>query len=480
MIATGGGAVVDPAQPLAAAARPRAGLARRPAGGACPAAAAEPERAAAHRRPRPDRCGPRPRCRPRALLRGGPPPERGGRGRLRDGRRRPARRRRSDAGHGAAARRHATRADHARRPARRAGARRGAARRRARRGRSCSRSPWRGRRSRRRSSRRSTGADCRCRSSCCPPARPPRRCRSSRPSTRELARLRVERREPIVAVGGGALGDAAGFAAAVYLRGVPVIHVPTTLVAQIDSSIGGKTAVDLPEGKNLVGAFHQPAAVIVDVSFLATLPERERRAALAEAVKMAALGDERLFALLESDGEAIATGAPSAFESGALAELVERAGVGEGRGRQRGRARAGRPDHAQPGPLARPRVRGRGRLRRAAPRRGRRVRASRRDPDRVAARRHAAGARPADRTRCSRRSASATTPLDLDPARVSEALATDKKHAAGHLQWVLPTEDGVTIRTDVPVRWSEETAAEVMRGTSRSRRRRRAPGEVPA
>ena len=68
----------------------------------------------------------------------------------------------------------------------------------------------------------------------------------------------MERAEPIIAVGGGALGDAAGFLAATYLRGMPVIHVPTTLVAQIDSSIGGKTGVDLPEGKNLVGAFHQP------------------------------------------------------------------------------------------------------------------------------------------------------------------------------------------------------------------------------
>ena len=83
---------------------------------------------------------------------------------------------------------------------------------------------------------------------------------------RELARLRAERGDPLVAIGGGALGDAAGFLAATWLRGVPVIHVPTPLVAQVDASIGGKTAVDLPEGKNLVGAFHQPAAVVVDVA----------------------------------------------------------------------------------------------------------------------------------------------------------------------------------------------------------------------
>ena len=93
-------------------------------------------------------------------------------------------------------------------------------------------------------------------------------------AARELARLRVERSEPIVAIGGGALGDAAGFLAATYLRGIPIMHVPTTLVAQIDSSIGGKTGVDLPEGKNLVGAFHQPAAVVIDVALLSTLPER--------------------------------------------------------------------------------------------------------------------------------------------------------------------------------------------------------------
>ena len=129
----------------------------------------------------------------------------------------------------------------------------------------------------------------------------------------------------IVAIGGGALGDAAGFLAATWLRGVPLIHVPTTLVAQIDSSIGGKTGVDLPEGKNLVGAFHQPTAVIIDIAFLRSLPERQRRAALGEAVKMAALGDERLFALLETDGEAIASGDAAAFDSGAVAEVVERA-----------------------------------------------------------------------------------------------------------------------------------------------------------
>ncbi len=145
-------------------------------------------------------------------------------------------------------------------------------------------------------------------------------------AARELAALRVDRSEVLVAIGGGALGDAAGFLAAIYLRGVAFIDVPTTLVAQIDSSIGGKTGVDLPEGKNLVGAFHQPSAIVIDIDLLRTLPERQLRAALGEAVKMAILGDERLFALLEADGPAIACRDAAAFASGAVAELVERAG----------------------------------------------------------------------------------------------------------------------------------------------------------
>src|SRR4029077_12992986 len=144
-------------------------------------------------------------------------------------------------------------------------------------------------------------------------------------AARALAAIRAERREPLIAIGGGALGDAAGLLAALWQRGVPVIHVPTTLVAQIDSAIGGKTAVDRPEGKNLLGTFHQPAAVVIDVGFLRSLPERQRRAALGEAVKMATLGNERLFGLLERDGEAIAMGDDEAFATGAVAELVERA-----------------------------------------------------------------------------------------------------------------------------------------------------------
>ena len=141
---------------------------------------------------------------------------------------------------------------------------------------------------------------------------------------RRLARLHVDRKETLVAVGGGALTDAAGFVAATFLRGVPIIQVPTTLVGQIDAALGGKTAVDIPEGKNLVGAFHQPAAFIADVSFNATLPKRQRRAALGEVVKMAVLGDERLMDLVETEGAEFVHGGTGAIESGAIAEMVER------------------------------------------------------------------------------------------------------------------------------------------------------------
>jgi 3-dehydroquinate synthetase/shikimate kinase len=141
---------------------------------------------------------------------------------------------------------------------------------------------------------------------------------------RTLAQHGLERRDPVVAIGGGALGDAAGLAAATYLRGVPLIHVPTTLVAQIDSAIGGKTAIDLPEGKNLVGAFYQPAGVAIDVAYLRSLPARHRRAALGEAIKYALLGDEALLGLLDVHLDRFARGDRHSLASGALAELVER------------------------------------------------------------------------------------------------------------------------------------------------------------
>ncbi|HRQ64458.1 MAG TPA: 3-dehydroquinate synthase [Xanthomonadaceae bacterium] len=120
-----------------------------------------------------------------------------------------------------------------------------------------------------------------------------------------LARLGAQRDATIVALGGGVIGDLAGFAAACWMRGVRFVQIPTTLLAQVDASVGGKTAVNLPEGKNLVGAFHQPAGVICDIDTLATLPDREYRAGLAEVVKYGAIRDEGFFAWLERHAAAL-------------------------------------------------------------------------------------------------------------------------------------------------------------------------------
>src|SRR5262252_10335608 len=109
----------------------------------------------------------------------------------------------------------------------------------------------------------------------------------------------LDRSSTVVAVGGGAVGDLAGFVAATYMRGINFVQVPTTLLAQVDAAIGGKTGIDHPRGKNLIGAFHQPRFVLADVDTLATLPRRELVAGLAEVIKYGVIGDADLFADIE-------------------------------------------------------------------------------------------------------------------------------------------------------------------------------------
>jgi shikimate kinase/3-dehydroquinate synthase len=113
--------------------------------------------------------------------------------------------------------------------------------------------------------------------------------------------LRLDRDGTVVALGGGCVTDVAGFAAATYLRGIPWVAVPTTLVGQVDAAIGGKTGIDLPEAKNLVGAFHWPVRTVIDPALLATLPDRERREGMAEVVKTGLLAGEPLWELPQAE-----------------------------------------------------------------------------------------------------------------------------------------------------------------------------------
>ncbi|WP_374571395.1 3-dehydroquinate synthase [Phenylobacterium sp.] len=128
-----------------------------------------------------------------------------------------------------------------------------------------------------------------------------------------LLALELDRGDLIVAFGGGVVGDLAGFAAAIYKRGIDFVQIPTTLLAQVDSSVGGKTAIDTPRGKNLIGAFHQPRLVLADLDVLATLPVREMRAGYAEVIKYGLLGDFSFFQRLEADGAAVLAREPQAL-----------------------------------------------------------------------------------------------------------------------------------------------------------------------
>ncbi len=138
------------------------------------------------------------------------------------------------------------------------------------------------------------------------------------PLSERLLELGLERGDLVVAFGGGVMGDLAGFAAAILRRGVRFVQIPTTLLAQVDSSVGGKTGIDTPQGKNLIGAFHQPSLVIADTDTLRTLPDREMRAGYAEVAKYGLLGDAAFFAWLEQSWRSV-----FAFEEAALTRAIE-------------------------------------------------------------------------------------------------------------------------------------------------------------
>lgn len=151
-----------------------------------------------------------------------------------------------------------------------------------------------------------------------PPGEATKSFRQLEPLCERLLELGLERGDLVVALGGGVIGDLAGFAAAILRRGVRFVQIPTSLLAQVDSSVGGKTGIDTPQGKNLIGAFHQPGLVLADTDTLRTLPERELRAGYAEVAKYGLLGDAPFFAWLERHHPSV-----FALEAEALTRAVE-------------------------------------------------------------------------------------------------------------------------------------------------------------
>lgn len=142
-----------------------------------------------------------------------------------------------------------------------------------------------------------------------------------------LLALGVTRKDHVVALGGGVVGDLVGFACAVTKRGVGFVQVPTTLLAQVDSSVGGKTAINTRAGKNLIGAFHQPSLVLIDPDVLASLPDREMRAGYAEVLKYGLLGDAEFFGWLEEHGAAVLARDPTAIEQAIATSIAMKARI---------------------------------------------------------------------------------------------------------------------------------------------------------
>jgi len=142
-----------------------------------------------------------------------------------------------------------------------------------------------------------------------------------------LLEAKVERRTHLIALGGGTIGDLTGFAAAIVMRGLEFVQIPTTLLAQVDSSVGGKTGINTPRGKNLVGSFHQPRLVLADTAVLSTLPRRELLAGYAEVVKYGLIADLDFFTWLESHGPAVIDGDPAARQHAVMTSCAAKAAI---------------------------------------------------------------------------------------------------------------------------------------------------------
>jgi 3-dehydroquinate synthase len=256
---------------------------------------------------------------------------------------------------------------------------------------------------------------------------------------------RVERRDAILALGGGVVGDMAGFVAATILRGIAFVQLPTTLLAQVDASIGGKVAVDHPRGKNLIGAFHQPSLVVADTDTLATLPPRELAAGWAEVVKTGVILDADLFALLEHEADSLRQARPGPTET-AIRRCMQLKGevVGEDE-RESGRRAILNYGHTVGHAVEAATAYGRYLH-------GEAVAIGLRAAAHIAA---AKGRFPVDAAArqaalLARFGLPATAP-GVDRAAVRAAMGLDKKSRAGRLAWVLPTRLGhADVFRDVP------------------------------
>jgi 3-dehydroquinate synthase len=249
----------------------------------------------------------------------------------------------------------------------------------------------------------------------------------------------LHRGQSVMAVGGGVVTDTVGFAAAVYLRGVPWLAVPTTLLAMVDAAIGGKTGVNLDEGKNLVGSFWAPRLVVVDVTTLATLPERELRAGMAEVVKAAWIGDHELLELLPRPLDGYGSASPEAWQELVLRAMRVKAEVVASDEREAGARRALNLGHSL------------GHALEAATSyerflHGEAVAWGLEAAARLAARRGLLSVDARDRLGDAVAALGPRPPLaDLDADAVLEHLARDKKRDDLGVSWVLPTDDGVVL-----------------------------------
>ncbi len=253
---------------------------------------------------------------------------------------------------------------------------------------------------------------------------------------RKLVRSGADRGSALVAVGGGVTGDVVGMLASIYMRGIPVFQIPTTLLAQVDSSVGGKTGVDLPEGKNLLGAFHQPDAVWIDPLFLESLPAEEFRQGMAEVIKTALLGDETLWGLLESDIEALKRREGEALARTIYACCRVKADVVEADEKESGRRRVLNLGHTVGHALER--------LSRYELRHGDAVAMGLAAAAKLAVRMDKMAEE--DRLRlenlCSAWGLPVRIPGNFSPAEILEAIQSDKKRLGAKLHFILPVRPG--------------------------------------